>query len=70
MKRGFDGIDTLKSARGSGRKRKRGGDPAGNPRLGSTRKAHERSPAEVWGEAGRSSSKGGNNQERSDPSAA
>jgi hypothetical protein len=32
-----------------------------------TIKAHERSPAEVRDEAGRSSSKGGNNQERSDP---
>jgi hypothetical protein len=31
------------------------------------REAHERSPAEVWDEAGRSSSKGENNQERSDP---
>jgi hypothetical protein len=31
------------------------------------KKAHERSSAEVWGEAGRPSSKGGNDQERSDP---
>lgn len=41
----------------------------GSRKLACTIEAHERSSAEVWGEAGRSSSKGGNNQERSDPSA-
>jgi len=43
-----------------------GATPEASPLLGSMNEAQERSPAEVWGEAGRSSSKGGNDQERSD----
>lgn len=59
--------ETLKSARVLGLVTNRGGNLAGKGRLGNMIEAHERSPAEVWGEAGRSSSKGGNDQERSDP---
>jgi hypothetical protein len=55
--------ETLKSARSFGLEANR----KGSRRRGWTIKAHERSFAEVWSEAGRSSSKGGNNQERSDP---
>jgi hypothetical protein len=58
--------DTLKSARVSGLEANR----KGSRWRAHMREAHERSPAEVWDEAGRSSSKGGNNHERSDPSAA
>jgi hypothetical protein len=43
------------------------GNLAGMVGLGNMIEAHERSPAEVWDEAGRSSLKGGNDQERSDP---
>lgn len=59
--------ETLKSARVLGLGTKRGGNLAGKVGLGNMTEAHERSPAEVWDEAGRSSLKGGNDQERSDP---